>query len=143
MYKCKSNCLSSLVPLSITKRSYDVSGVSEYGINASGFIRSDFAELQERQDASSLARLLSRFVELKEDDSNKNLSDEQIFDLLRPRVLQTPAELDRFEQYCIERGVEFARSLLHDPVKKDIVNLSSGGDTGIDAASSNTSSSSE
>lgn len=107
------------------RRSYDVAA-GDYGINHCGFLRSDFAELQERQDSSSLARLLSRFVELKEQDSDSSLTDEQRFSMLRPRAFQTPAELDRFEQYCIDQGIEFARSLMNDPVKKKVVELSSG-----------------
>lgn len=98
------------------RRSYDLLAASDYGINECGFIRSDFAELNERNDAAGLARLLSRFQQISADESYQNLTDEQKFALIRPRGMQTPAELDRFEQYCIDQGIEFARDILGSDV---------------------------
>lgn len=95
-----------------------------YSVNSNGFLRSDFAELNAREDNLSYAAALSRMREL--DSSNNlpiNATLEDAVRLVRPRWCQSPAELDRFEQYCIDNALDFYNKLKEntpDDVKKSV-----------------------
>lgn len=94
-------------------RSYK-SDMAEYTINACGFFRNDFAVLQESQNQLQMALALQRMQELSNGDSNKGKSFEEIVAMVRPRWCQSPAEMDRFEQYCIDNALELYKSLKKD-----------------------------
>lgn len=95
-------------------RVYD-SQSGEYSVNANGHLRSDFAELNSREDNYRYAVALSRLQEL---DAYSNLPEnatlEDAVRLVRPRWCQSPAELDRFEQYCIDNALDFYKKLKDD-----------------------------
>lgn len=95
-------------------RVYD-SQAGEYSVNSHGFLRSDFSELNAREDAYRYAAALSRMQEL---DAQSNLPEnatlEDAVRLVRPRWCQSPAELDRFEQYCIDNALDFYNKLKSD-----------------------------
>ena len=122
MYNNRFGTLSSGMPFKVNKhvvvRAFDSSLVSDYTVNSCGYLRSDFSELNERNDSLSMARLLARLQEVSEDDSNKGKSFEELLDMLRPRSCQTPAELDRFEQYCIDKALDFYNNLKKSEVAK-------------------------
>lgn len=81
--------------------------VGSYSRNSSGFIRNDFSELMDSQDALSMSRALQKMNEIassEEDNSKKTF--EEIVSIVRPRWCQSPAEMDRFEVYCIDNALE-------------------------------------
>lgn len=92
-------------------RVYD-SQVGDYVVNTKGFLASDFATLNAREDSYQMALALSRMREL---DAKSNIPEgatfEQAVALIRPRWCQSPAELDRFEQYCIDNALDFYKKL--------------------------------
>lgn len=78
-----------------------------YSRNSSGFIRNDFSELMDSQDALSMSRALQKMNEIaasEEDNSKKSF--EEIVSMVRPRWCQSPAEMDRFELYCIDNALD-------------------------------------
>lgn len=107
----KSSFVSSSVPVSSDRRVFDTSFLSDYAINESGHIRSDFAVLQEQNDSLANFRLLQRIEEYGKIDVNKDKTVEQILAEIKPRMVETPAERDRFEQYCLDRAIDFYKTL--------------------------------
>lgn len=106
MYKC--NSIGVLRRKVGVERVFDKLAASEYAVNVSGFLRSDFSTLSESQDALAMSRVLQRMQELtNESPDNKNKSFDEIVKMVKPRWCQLPAEMDRFEQYCIENAIDF------------------------------------
>lgn len=134
MYKSKFSL--TVNPVSVKRRSYDTSVVSDYVINEAGHIRSDFAVLNETNDALAMQKLLGRVMAYSEVDVNKGKSLQQILSEIKPRVAETPAELDRFEKYCIDNALAFYRSLKDS----DVAKLSTGNGDGANVDSSSDSS---
>lgn len=111
---CVQGQLGMPVPIENNVRRIRVfdSQTGDYSINSHGFIRSDFAELNSREDIYKYAAALSRMQEL---DAQSNLPKdctlEDAVRMIRPRWCQSPAELDRFEQYCIDNALDFYNKL--------------------------------
>lgn len=79
----------------------------DYTRNIYGWLRNDFAELQESNDSLSMARILQRMQEFKDSGGdNADKSFDEIISLVKPRWCQSPAELDRFELWCINNALE-------------------------------------
>lgn len=79
----------------------------DYDRNSFGFIRSDFAMLAASQDAMSLQKALSKMQEFAATEvDNSDKSFEEICQQIIPRFVQSPAELDRFELYCIDNALD-------------------------------------
>lgn len=93
-------------------RAFD-SQSGQYSVNANGHLRSDFAELMAKQDTISMQRALQHMQELQANEVNipQDATFEDVCKLVRPRWCQSPAELDRFEQYCIDNALDFYKSL--------------------------------
>lgn len=107
-----TKCVSAPIVNKVRKiRVYD-SQSGEYSVNSCGFLRSDFAELNSREDAYRYAAALSRMQEL---DAQSNLPEnctlEDAVRIIRPRWCQSPAEMDRFEQYCIDNALDLYKRL--------------------------------
>lgn len=78
-----------------------------YSRNSSGFIRNDFSELMDSQDALSMSRALQKMNEIASSEGdNSKKTFEEIVAMVRPRWCQSPAEMDRFEVYCIDNALE-------------------------------------
>lgn len=78
-----------------------------YSRNSSGFIRNDFSELMDSQDALSMSRALQKMQEYANNEpDNSKKTFEEIVAMVRPRWCQSPAEMDRFEVYCIDNALE-------------------------------------
>lgn len=79
----------------------------DYERNIYGFIRSDFAVLQDSEDSLSMARTLQKMQEIAANEpDNSDKSFEDIVREIRPRWCQLPAEMDRFELYCINNALD-------------------------------------
>lgn len=118
MYKAKSpRCTITLVPKesnlidSATVRPIDTFESANYMLNSFGHIRNDFATLSDSQDELQFQRTLSRMQELHSEPTAKDASFDELVSTLRPRWCQTPAELDRFEQYVIDNELDFYKSV--------------------------------
>lgn len=90
----------------------------DYVKNAFGHIRNDFAVLQDSNNAIDMARVLARMQELDMQNVNQGKTFEQIVAEIRPRWCQSPAELDRFEQYCIDNALAFYKKLKENTDKE-------------------------
>lgn len=78
-----------------------------YSRNSSGFIRNDFSELMDSQDSLSMSRALQKMQEYANSEpDNSKKTFEEIVAMVRPRWCQSPAEMDRFEVYCIDNALE-------------------------------------
>lgn len=95
------------------KRVYECNQ-SDFALNSSGFIRNDFSTLVETEDRYMMSVVLSRMQELSNEKDNSNKSFEELVRAIRPRWCQSPAEMDRFEQYCIDNALEFYKKLKAD-----------------------------
>ena len=79
----------------------------DYTRNSNGFIRNDFSVLMDAQDSLSLQRALDAMREYTaQNEDNSDKSFEEIVAAVRPRWCQSPAELDRFELYCIDNALD-------------------------------------
>lgn len=87
-------------------QSFEAAG---YMLNQFGNIASDFSLLSQQNDLQTMQRVLSRLQELP-DEERVGKSVRQMCAELRSRYCQTPAELDRFEQYCIDNALDFYMS---------------------------------
>lgn len=92
-------------------RPYDNSALTDFAINEYGHIRSDFSVLTETNDLMSMQKLLNSVMSYSQKDENKGKSLEQIFAEIRPRNVETPAEMDRFEKFCIDKALDFYQKL--------------------------------
>lgn len=109
MYKSSYRLRSqALEPLQKKFASIPVEYVKgDYERNSYGFIRSDFAVLQDSEDALSMARTLQKLQEIQANEpDNSEKSFEDIVREIRPRWCQLPAEMDRFELFCIENALD-------------------------------------
>lgn len=110
MYK-RRNYHNSIFPRVLEKRAFDTFSSQGYERNASGFIRNDFSQLQERENELGMMRALSQMQEYVAEHSNEGKTFEEIVAAVRPRWCQLNGEVDRFEQYCIDNALEFYRKL--------------------------------
>lgn len=99
-------------------RGIDALTAGDYVLNAAGFLRSDFSILNQTNDQLEMARVLARMQEIQP-EPNPDRSFEDIVKELKPRWAQLPAELDRFEQYCIENSLEYYRKFVPEEEEND------------------------
>lgn len=120
MYKRKNIDNNTCVVASVDKRgvivsqrSFDLQTAKDYVTNTSGFLRSDFAVLNQTNDELEMARVLARMQEVNP-EPNPDRPFEEILKSIKPRWCELPNEMDRFEQYCINNSLEYYRKYLPD-----------------------------
>lgn len=71
----------------------------EFNVTPHGTLRNDVAALVAAQTEQEFNLILSRLMELKADDQYQNMSDKELLQRIKPRMMQDPAELERFGEY--------------------------------------------
>lgn len=94
--------------------------------NEFGHIMNDFARLMRSNDDLALANRLSSAASAPEEFQLGD-TDRQKIDALRSRYEQTPAELDRYELYVLDRFEDYLKSLPrpNSPSDDDVASVSS------------------
>lgn len=93
-------------------RAVDTFESAGYTLNEFGHIRNDFSQLNEAQNTLEFQRALAKMQEIQAaQPDNSNKSFEELVREVRPRWCQTPAELDRFEQYLINTELDYYNKL--------------------------------
>lgn len=106
----------------LLERSFDRVAALDFTVNKYGHIRSQFSVLMESNDSLEQARVLNAMQELTSNEpNNEGRSFRDLVREIKPRWCDTPAELDRFEQYCIENALEFYKTFESaEPPKSEI-----------------------
>lgn len=89
--------------------------------NEFGFIRSDFADLMKNQTSYQMQMLAQRLASqtFATKEEKKNMSFDELVKRLKPRLLQSPKELDDFEQYLLSLDLsEYERIRQDNELKK-------------------------
>lgn len=89
--------------------------------NEFGFIRSDFADLMKNQTSYQMQMLAQRLASqtFATKEEKKNMSFDELVKRLKPRLLQSPKELDDFEQYILSLDLsEYERIRQENELKK-------------------------
>lgn len=102
------------VPLSehCEKVNIDQYAAEPFNIGESGFPANDI-ELFNRASSIEEMEALARKLEIMRTSENvdvSNLSLQEQFDMIKPRVLQTPAECERFVGWLTQRSLNAARA---------------------------------
>lgn len=92
-----------------------VNNAGDYVLNEFGHIRNDFSQLVKTQDALGMQMALNQLQDKFGDGLPEDMSFEEAVATIRPRFVQSPAELDKFELYLIDHATEFYKKM-----KKDI-----------------------
>lgn len=87
----------------------------DYNLNAHGFIRNDINVLLEANTMQEMQYVAQKFQERKTQDLYKDASDEDILKTIKPRLMQSPAEMESFLNY-----VDSVMSELGDEAKKAV-----------------------
>lgn len=85
----------------------------DYNLNSHGFIRNDINVLLEANSMQEMQYVAQKFQERKTQDLYKDASDEDILKTIKPRLMQSPAEMESFLKY-----VDSVISELGDEAKK-------------------------
>lgn len=107
--------------VNIHRRAFE--DLSSAGIvrNEFGFIRSDFADLMKNQTSYQMQMLAQRLASqtFATKEEKKNMSFDELVKRLKPRLLQSPKELDDFEQYLLSLDLsEYERIRQDNELKK-------------------------
>lgn len=79
-------------------------------INPQGFIRNDMLNVELQQNATAASAALQRLQEVAQQNINAGKSDKQIIAEIIPAHLQTPAELERFQDVLIKMRLDNEKS---------------------------------
>lgn len=71
----------------------------DFNVTPHGTLRNDVAALVAAQTEQEFNLILSRLMQLREDDQYQNMSDTELLQRIKPRMMQDPAELERFGEY--------------------------------------------
>lgn len=93
----------------------------DWNINAHGFIRNDINLLLESENLNDMSYVVSKVMNLKKEDRFKGMSDKEILSSIKPRLIQSPAEMDAYLDYIQSSMNSIAKSVLSDQSNKEKV----------------------
>lgn len=91
-----------------TVRHYQTFSDAGFLTNQYGHVLNDFARLMRSNDMSALSQRLDTAIEQQ---SQLGRNDREKIDMLRSRYEQTPAELDRYELFILDRYEDYLKSI--------------------------------
>lgn len=107
---CAIRCNGMLV-----NRAYTTNLDDTITFNQFGFLRSDFAVLNDMQDQISFEAAAKRLQELQSmEPDNSKLSFDQIVEQIRPRWCQHPDDIIKFQQFLISRNIDLLNGKLDE-----------------------------
>lgn len=107
-----------------TREIDDLSVVENYpaemqNINEHGFIRNDISQIMMAQLPQDLDYIINRINLMKKENKFSDMSDKDILLTIKPRLLQSPAEIDKYLQYLDDNMTDAEKQILAEKEKEN------------------------
>lgn len=88
-------------------------------INEHGFIRNDISQIMLAQMPQDLDYILNRISLAKKESKFSGMSDKDILLTIKPRLLQSPAEIEKYLQYLDENMSDVEKQIIAEKEKEN------------------------
>lgn len=96
----------------------DKSGFGDWSINVNGWLRNDINLLLEANNMEDISYICSKIMTLRKVDRFKNMSDKDILASIKPRLLQSPSEMDMYLTY-LNDNIQNISKEVKEQIKED------------------------
>lgn len=88
-------------------------------INEHGFIRNDISQIMMAQMPQDLDYIINRISLAKKESKFSGMSDKDILFTIKPRLLQSPAEIDKYLKYLDDNMSEVEKQIIAEKEKEN------------------------